>query len=61
MENLNKYEDFINEGWFTDFINNAKQPKQWKDAWGKIGKSTIKEVSKKVKTNPNFSKSVNLD
>ena len=57
MKNLNRYEDFINEGWFSDFINKSKLPQQWKDSWGAIGKSAIVKINKKAKENPNFSKS----
>jgi hypothetical protein len=55
MKNIEKYENFINEGWFSDII--SKFTKSWSDIWSKQGKIAIKASKKKAASNPNFSNS----
>jgi len=55
MKNIEKYESFINEGWFSDII--SKFTKSWTDIWSKQGKIAIKASKKKAAANPNFSNS----
>ena len=55
MKNLNSYDEFINEGWFSDIISKFTQG--WKTVWGATGLSATKAVKVKAKVNPNFSKS----
>ena len=55
MKNLNRYDEFINEGWFRDLI--AKFAEGWKSTWGSAGLAATKVVKAKVKANPNFNKS----
>jgi hypothetical protein len=54
MKNIEKYENFINEGWFTDAISKFTQG--WKSLWGTTGISLSKAAKAKAKANPNFSK-----
>ena len=55
MKNVKEYDDFINEGWFSDII--SKFTKSWADLWSKPAKIAIKTSKKKAASNPNFSNS----
>lgn len=55
MKNIQKYENFINEGWFSDIV--SKFTNSWRGLWEKPAKIAIKAAKKKAAANPNFSKS----
>jgi hypothetical protein len=44
MKNLNSYDEFINEGWFSDIISKFTQG--WKSIWGTTGLAATKAAKK---------------